>query len=132
MMLPYKQQKIYLAGPFKHRADFLPIRKRLQKRHEVTARWLDIENPQGGEAAQWALHGSKWAEIDLTDIRYSDTIICAPFEGSISGGMHFEMGYAYAYNKRLCIVGNRINVFYYLPTVSNFDTWDECFQQWRV
>jgi hypothetical protein len=36
---------------------------------------------------------------------------------AVSGGMHFEAGYAYAKGKRLIVIGPRVNVFYHMDDV---------------
>lgn len=67
-----------------------------------------------------------WAEQDCEEIDDSDTIIiCDDAEGINRGGFMWEFGYAYRDGMRCIIIGQRRNVFAYLPYVSWYETWTD-------
>jgi nucleoside 2-deoxyribosyltransferase len=66
-----------------------------------------------------------WAEQDCAEIDDSDTIIvCDDAEGINRGGFMWEFGYAYRDGMRCIVIGQRRNVFAYLPYVSWYETWE--------
>lgn len=117
--------RIYLAGSYHRRLELADYAVLLTNDlHEITSRWVT------------GLHElPNWTEssIALDDLKCIEEAECAifftePADGSASmkrGGRHVEFGYAVALGKLIFVVGPRENVFYHLPEVNQFDTFDE-------
>jgi hypothetical protein len=68
------------------------------------------------------------AVMDLEDVRRADALVCYTFlEGTPipGGGRHSEFGMAYAWGKKVYIVGPREQIFHWLPGVTQFDTTEQ-------
>lgn len=105
--------KVYLAGRFVLRGELEAYANRLKEDgHEIVSSWV-----YGGENG---MELPQIAELDFSDIDRADTLVhfTAP-EGSATpgGGRHVEMGYALGKGKNVIIVGERENVFCWLPAV---------------
>lgn len=139
--------KIYLASQYGRRKELCEYRAQLRNRgHEITSRWLDgpkqldrgsaigdstetlVESGSGPEAdrlrAQFAAHNSE-------DIRRADLLIAFteppdPGPGAGRGGRHVELGMAIAWDKSICVIGYRENIFCHLFGVAFFDDWNDC------
>lgn len=108
--------KIYIAGAYKRRLEFLPIKERLENvGHEVTSSWLSGEHDNIPEREA--------AEIDLDDIQRCCAVLLISQNGkpTTNGGRHFEFGYAYTLGKQLLLLGQREGVFHYLPEVRQYN-----------
>lgn len=108
--------KIYIAGAYKRRLEFLPLKAKLKEAgHIVTSSWLSGFHDNMIE--------SEAAAIDLEDIEsaYAILLVSQNGEPTASGGRHFEFGYAYARGKRLLLLGQREGVFHYLPEVHQYN-----------
>lgn len=133
----------YLAARFGRIDELRKYRDALKAAgHGVTSRWLDgnhaIIGPNGETAAngdagdgsyEYARKRAACASEDLDDIDAANAIIAftekdgAP--GGSRGGRHVELGYAISEGIDIFIVGPRENVFCWLPSISQFDTFDE-------
>jgi nucleoside 2-deoxyribosyltransferase len=71
----------------------------------------------------WA--GRSHAEADLVAIDVADLVIVFTDEPSTTGGRDVEFGYAIASEKRIVVIGPRINVFHCLQEVEQYNTWEE-------
>jgi nucleoside 2-deoxyribosyltransferase len=102
---------IYLAAPwsFRHRARVVASLLRAEG-HTITSHWHDIEaDTKDPETLQMeAMH-------DLSDIDEADILVLLNTE--TSEGKAVEFGYALAQGLLLMVVGERSNVFHYLPEV---------------
>lgn len=120
---------VYLASRTDNAGALRGLRTRLRARgHEVTSRWLDLDDGTlrrpTGEALprdEAAFH----ARRDLEDIYRADVIVVylAGWNGA-RGGMHFEAGYALALGKKGAAVGECPTVFYALPGFTPLRTLD--------
>lgn len=119
--------RIYLAGRWRKKLDFHPIRSKiLALGHIVTSGWLD-ESAAGD-------HAIIAAERDFHDIDRADTLILwhelkLPIE-SLYGGMFVEVGYALAKGKQVWAVleTKPTCIFLSLPSVQCFQDWESCFE----
>ena len=111
--------KIYLAAPFGERFTMRRVRTYLQSiGHVVTSRWLNCEErPEPGSDQEWPEFARRMAAIDLEDLAAAETLIIFTGKSGTRGGMHVEFGYALALRKRICIVGERVNVFHFRPEI---------------
>ena len=114
--------------------------------YTVDARWLngnhqlhegaeEVENNPGSITQKAML----FAQDDLDDLIASNMVICfteiSYSQDSVSrGGRHVELGLALMWNyksilslqKQILLVGPRENVFYCLPNIKQFTTWEDC------
>jgi nucleoside 2-deoxyribosyltransferase len=104
--------KIYLAARWALREHLLPQVAEIEARgHLCTSRWITEVAPETPPAIA--------ARIDLTNIHGSDVLILLADEpdcddpNAISGGRHFESGYACALGLRVFVVGRPQNVFHH-------------------
>jgi nucleoside 2-deoxyribosyltransferase len=74
------------------------------------------------------------ATRDIEDIEQAETLVLFT-NGTetpiIRGAHHFEAGYAYGRGKTVITVGERDNVFYHLPCVKNFPTWQAALEAFK-
>ena len=109
--------KIYLAARYS-RAEEMRIHAGVLERlgFQVTSRWIMgvFDGPP--------LTVGAWG--DHEDVRRADCLILfaeTPGNGNDSrGGYHVEFGLAYAMGKKIFVVGERENIFHYLPDVQHF------------
>lgn len=120
--------RVYLAARWARRVEIAAIADDFRQRgHRVTSRWLsetiDAFRLPGEDAA---LPGTE----SLADIAAADAVVlftedraqALPENG---GGRHFELGFAYALDKLLFIVGPRENVFHFLPRVAVYASYGD-------
>lgn len=114
--------KFYLGARFVRQTELREYAKYLAAcGHTVTSRWLsephDLEPGQSGE--QYGLD-------DVEDIATADTVVI--FSGGTGprsrGGYHTEFGICIGMGKPIVLVGERENVFHWLPQVAHFFTWE--------
>jgi len=94
------------------------IAKRLRDEgYDITSRWVYGEE-EGKTNEDIAI-------FDIDDLDDADTVISftQPY-GTMykGGGRNVEFGYGYAENKRMILIGERENVFHWLPSVEQFNT----------
>lgn len=103
--------KIYLAAAYSRKLEVKEYAKRLRDEgFEVTSQWLD--EMEGGDLAKNAFIDLN--NIDSCDVlvRFADSINIGYNDPAlISGGRHFETGYAYAKWKLIIVVGGKQNIF---------------------
>lgn len=120
------QPKVYIAAPFIMQAEIRDLCRQLeQELIFVTCRWPWEEKPLGGYTDEF--YASR-ALQDLTEIDAADFVLLIGTVLSRTGGKHFEAGYAVAKGKRLVVIGQRENVFHYLPDVEFVADWEEALQ----
>lgn len=123
--------KVYLAARFPRLSELLTYKAELEAAGiTVTSRWL-----LGGH--DWVgvndedipvAHQARFAQEDIDDINAADAIVCfteSSGSGPARGGRHVEAGYALAKGIPVAVVGHRENVFYCLPQVAYFPTWED-------
>jgi hypothetical protein len=119
--------KIYLAARYGRRDQMRELAVELRRLgHTVTTHWLETEwaNRPDQSSAAPPEYREKYALINAEDVKDADCVINfteAPGDGS-RGGRHVEFGMAYAWGKRLIVVGFYENLFHHLPGVEFFAT----------
>lgn len=111
--------KFYLASGYSWRHVFAKeLRPALEKLgHEVTSRWIDIEDRLTKDAGENEY--APWARNILTmnqhDMRCADALILDTngVRKDGNGGAHYEVGFMRALGKQLFIVGKRLNTFHW-------------------
>lgn len=87
--------------------------------HRVMSSWITGKH-DGWQSGPAALE-------DVQDLAHSDCVISFTEEPRTltdsRGGRHVEFGMAWAFGKRLIIVGWRENVFHHLPNVEFYPNW---------
>lgn len=116
--------KIYLCARFGRQAEMRGHRDTLTAAgHEVTSRWLDVDESAVPEA-DYPEH----ARTDIEDIQDSDVLLAfseEPDSPHGRGGRHVEFGYALWNNKYCAVIGPRENIFHHLVGVPVFATIEE-------
>jgi nucleoside 2-deoxyribosyltransferase len=111
--------RIYLAGPWKHRAQAKADAEKIRAAgHTVTSRWHDQwgANPQADAAEADPVVMAEEAEFDFADVFAADVMIVLNIEKS--EGKAVEQGIAHALDMPIYLVGTeRFNVFSYRPNV---------------
>jgi hypothetical protein len=119
--------KIYLAATYTKQPIMQQIARRLiSLGHIVTSSWI-----HGTIDSHYRLE----AEKDVHDIYEADTLIFFTDLNHIffpdklihqtRGGRHTELGLALGLQKRIILVGDRENIFHYLPKIEQVNTIDE-------
>jgi len=122
--------RFYLASRFIRQPELRTYSRDLAAiGHSVECRWLgeDHDLPEGAPPEM----GARLAQDDWEDLKASDAVIVFTGDttpGRARGGYHVETGLALGWGKPLAIVGKRENVFHWLPWVTYFPTWAECFE----
>ena len=120
--------KFYLASAYIRRDELREYAKVIEKYGaEVTSRWLHGTHgmaPVTDTSPEADFQRARFAYEDLEDIRAADTLLSFTGEGG-RGGRQVEFGFAISEHKILVLVGPREHVFHYLPTVIQFDTFQE-------
>jgi hypothetical protein len=138
--------KIYLAARYSRREELCRYREILQlEGHTVTSRWLNGDHQIGdtgipiGESGENLVEAGdderaaalrlKFAQDDVEDVAAAGVLISfteTPRElNSSRGGRHVEFGYALALGKWCILVGPRENVFHWLNSIDQYDTFEE-------
>lgn len=134
----------YLAARYTRRLELCEYREQLHTLgFRVYGRWLDGSHQlddtgtpigdagellveQGGQRA--ATLRRKFADDDFEDVMTADRLIAfteVPRTSNSRGGRHVELGIALGQRKPVTIIGPRENVFCWVPSVEQFDTWPE-------
>jgi hypothetical protein len=120
--------RVYLASRYRDFPLMQQWREFLEDNNcTVTSRWINgdheiTENANDDKAR------SRFAVEDVEDILSAQIFICRSdpsFFRSGRGGRHVELGIALACKKVIVLVGQRENVFHYLPQVSVVSTIEE-------
>lgn len=133
-------RNIYLAARYSRNDEMRGVRDVLEAfGHKVTSRWIDLHDgtlPQSFVAEKLNADPedcSKYAQIDINDLRAADTIISfTSADGGGKGGRHVEFGLALGLGKHLIIVGPRENVFHTLPSVEWYPDWPHLVMMWNM
>lgn len=121
------QRTVYLASRYEDRPRMQEWKAQLEAAgYVVSSRWINgsheiNEDDKGDEERR------RFAEEDLADLLAAGIFLChsdRSFFRSGRGGRHVEFGVAIATGKRILMVGERENVFHWLPRVEVFPTFD--------
>lgn len=119
---------IYIAAPYEHRPTAVLIANALSGMgYSLCARWLTPEHDDDGKNSPLGDVPSEHALDDLEDVLDCDVLIAINpenFARSGTGGRHVEFGIAVARSKRIILIGDRTNVFHFLPSVMHIATSD--------
>ena len=107
-------EKVYMCGPFEKKEELRKWGEFLTEKCdiEVVSRWLNGSHDGDGDVTEPLLL-RRFAYEDLEDIEKCDVVVAMAGHGGVSGGRHWECGYAMAKGKRIIIVGQRENAFQY-------------------
>lgn len=123
---------IYLAARYSRHSEMAEVADLLQERgFRVTSRWIrgnhDMDHKRIKDDDR-----ERFAIEDMEDIAKSDCIVLFTEDPKnqdgkppSKGGHHVEFGVGVALNKRMVIVGPRVNVFHHLPNVEVYGDLEE-------
>ena len=123
--------RIYLAARFRRIDEMRRYADDLRALgHQVTSRWV-----RGHHDVPSGLADPSWSEIageDVEDVAAADAVICfsEPHRGG-GGGRHAEFGMAVAWGKRTIVIGGAEHLFYTLPSVEIYPTWQDALEGLR-
>ncbi len=116
--------KIYLAARYSRRDELRVVREELTRLgHTVTSRWLDTGwelAERGDSTAAPPEYREQFAAIDAEDVYDADAMVNftePPGPNPGRGGRHVEFGMAYAWGKRMVVIGYRENLFHHVSGV---------------
>lgn len=114
--------RVYVASRYSRRDEMRDVAEQLSERgFIVSSTWLQEDYPLNMNLD--GLTPEQHAEIatqDLEDVISSDILIFFAEDQNNQpprGGRHVELGYALALGVNVYIVGQRENIFHYLPNV---------------
>lgn len=141
-----KDPIIYLSSAYPRRKEMQKYKEQLISiGYKVRACWLNGEHHKTKEGriiekkdkciidvqSSNTEHLCKmYASGDLRDTLHADIIICftEPPNSTLGhGGRHVELGISIARKIEILVVGDRENLFHWLPQIKVFKTWEECF-----
>ena len=119
-------QKLYLAASFSRKYEIAANREHfLSYGFEVVSSWLDEDVPATTLAHQVdPKYSEEMAQVDIIEMDLADAMVFySQGQGSrnVGGGRFFEMGYMYAQDKPIIVVGEREMIFQYIPTIHVVD-----------
>lgn len=126
---PSSGMRVYLAGRYSRREELRGYAQALAQSGVGTAdiAWLREEHDwDGTEGEEGLAQAQRFAIDDMQDLASAHAVVVwseAP-GGCRRGGRHVEYGVALGMGKHVVVVGPLENVFYSLPSVPRFLTWD--------
>lgn len=118
--------KFYLAASYSRGVEMQEYAKQLEALgHIVTSRWINGNHEVGDHATSSVANAvrHRFATEDIQDLEAADVVInFTGGDGRKRGGRHVELGYALAKQKECVLIGERENVFHYLP-MPQYDDW---------
>ena len=126
--------KIYIASSFKNAAVIRMLAVQLKHAgFEVLCDWAYTKFADEGQLIPDDNEDSILEALrDIAQIDEADGVVF--FNNGIpstTGGLHFEMGYAFAAGKYVAVLGKQESVFYFLPSIDHFDTTEELIDVWK-
>lgn len=104
--------RIYIAARFERQAEARAVADELVTAgYKVTSRWLLIPDLAVPENA------AERAHMDMQDLTRSEVYLLLSDDVLGRGGKDFEGGVAWAWRRRVVVVGPRAHVFHYLPEI---------------
>ena len=125
--------RIYLASRYSNKLFLRGVRDKLSAMgHCISSAWLDEEEPpniQVEDVDPAVL--VDYALQDMADIRRCVAFVHFQNQNrpNIRGGALVEFGMAWSKGKNMILVGDRVNIFDFLPAVTHFPTVEE-FLSW--
>ncbi len=111
---------LYVAASFEQVDHVRDLRARLSDYVDITSTWCDeppmVNNDPRNEPREMRTRGNE----DYLDIQRSDMVAILTDVPSTSGGFHTELGIALALDKRLLLVGPRLNVFHFMNKIEHY------------
>jgi len=132
-----QRTRFYIAARLKRIGEAKQLRARLEELgHQVTASWLDRRHQPEEMGFSSVVLAREAADTDLQDVRDCNVLILLSERRSSArtvggGGRHVEVGYALALPKTVAIIGERENVFHFVPGVLCFASAED-FLQWAT
>lgn len=121
--------KVYLAACYARREELAAYAEELRALGiEVTSRWLTGEHSAPAEHEDKAAIWERYSQDDVDDVLAADTVVSftePPTVPTLRGGRHVEFGIAVQAGKRKVLVGQRENIFHWLPGVECYPTWEK-------
>jgi nucleoside 2-deoxyribosyltransferase len=124
--------KIYIASSYKNYKEVLELAEKLRAIGVTPlCAWASTEHASTQIGKDLALSAdnavnSNEASRDLAEIDEAAVVLLlSNGVPSVSGGMHFECGYAHGLGKQIYVLGKRSTVFHWLYGVTQFDTFEE-------
>ena len=119
------KETIYIAGRFHLRELFRPHREALlELGYKCTSSWLDL--PIGAQSVPESEEQQmREAVVDLDQVGKSKFLV-VDMTGTGGGGRFFEMGYAFAKNIMIFVVGAKQQVVFECLIARRFDNWQDC------
>lgn len=117
----------YLASSYSRRDELNTYRAKLEELgYTVNARWLSGAHEVRDNYEQ-RLENQIFAQEDMEDLSKSDIfmLFTNPLGHAGRGGHHVETGMAIAFGKEVIIIGQKINVFHYLPGIEFYETFED-------
>lgn len=108
-------EKVYMCGPFGKKAELKKWAEYLEQACgvEIVSRWLSVSHDGDGDGDNTPFELRMFANEDIEDIERCDLVVAMTGQGGVSGGRHWECGYAQAKGKSVILVGTPENVFHY-------------------
>jgi len=119
----------YLASRYDNKFFLRGVRDKLSAMgHEVFSNWIDEKEPPNIQLDEVPVEKlQEYALQDITEIEEVDAFV--HFQSmnrpNIRGGALVEFGMAYIWGLEMIIVGDRVNIFDFLPAVTCFPTVEE-------
>lgn len=114
--------KVYVAAPWVKRPEARVVADRLVAHgHTVVSRWLHLHGDTD-DPRVLAIE----AQNDVDDVRRADVLVLCNLEKS--EGKSVETGIALASGLSVIVIGQRSNIFHYLPAVRVVESVDEALQ----
>lgn len=119
--------KVYIAASNYYKAlGFATLlKKKLRAKIEFVSTWHNPEYNTSPELRLTDLEKVDRAETNLGDLRLADVLIMMDDYDNVPGGKHFELGYAFALDKRVIVLGRREHGYTRHSDVLNATTFEE-------
>jgi nucleoside 2-deoxyribosyltransferase len=129
-MKPAMVTSLYVASAYRRRDELRKYAAELQSFGvRVTSRWLSEDLSLNVKLSDVTDDFSRnVAVVDLEDILAADGMLFFAEDANNQpprGGRHVEFGYALAEGLQMYVVGDRENIFHYLPNVHHFATFND-------
>ena len=119
----------YLASKYDQKLFLRGVRDKLQAMgHEVFSSWIDEEEPLNVQIDDVPIEKlQQYGLQDITEIIVADAFVHFQNQNrpNIRGGALVEFGMAYAWESKMILVGDRVNIFDFMPKVTCFPTVEE-------
>lgn len=114
--------KIYFAGRYRDAAVFRHMGDGLREMgHQIVSSWI-YTNRRAGRNFEDISDEEKAtiAQEDVDDVLSCDVLVLLSSDGG-RGGKHVEFGIAIGAGKRICVLGQKQNVFHWLLRIEEYN-----------